>query len=77
MAVIASIFKMTTVRVIVQVAGDAGGFGAAEFLGFMTLGALGDIIVSAQQRKRAQIVIEEHGILPVDFGMAVFALRTQ
>ena len=68
---------MTAVRVVLQVARDTGGFRIAEFLGFMTLGALGDIIVCPEQRKRAQIVVEEYGILPIDFCMAVFALRPQ
>ena len=47
-AVVASIFKMTAVRVVVQVARDTGEIRAAEFLGFVTFGALGDVVVGAQ-----------------------------
>jgi hypothetical protein len=47
-AVVASILEVTAVRVVVEVAGDAGGIRAAEILTFMTFGALGDVVVGAQ-----------------------------
>jgi hypothetical protein len=31
-------------------------------------------IVCAKQRKRTEIVVEEHRVLPIDFGMATLAL---
>lgn len=73
----AFIVEIAVVRVVFRMARNTGGFGFSECLGLVAVRALCNLVVRAQQRKRSQIVIEEHRVLPIDFRVAVLTLRAQ
>ena len=73
---ITAIAHVALVRVVVTVARDAvdrlvciglAGMAAVAFL----------LLVLAKQREARQVVVEEHRVLPVHFGMAALTLRTK
>ena len=76
MASVTACGEIAPMRVVFGVTGFAGGIHISEYLGGVTVFAF-IFVVSAEQRKLRQIVIEENRILPIDLGMAVLALSTQ
>lgn len=76
MASVTACREIAAMRVVGLVTGLATGFDIREYLRCVTVLAF-VFVVSAQQRKRREIMIEEDRVLPVHFGMAVFAFRTQ
>jgi hypothetical protein len=72
----AAIIEMPVMRIIFLVTGNAVHFYVSENLGGMTLFAFG-LPMRTKSWELRQIVIEEHGILPVFFGMTILALCTK
>jgi len=72
----ALIVEITAVRIVVRMARSTFGFGAAEYLRGMAFRAF-RFAMNAKQWKRAQIVIEKQGILPVHLCVTALALGTE
>jgi hypothetical protein len=72
----AAIIEMPVMRIVFLVTGNTVRFYVSENLGGMTLFAFG-LLMRTKSWELRQIVIEEHGILPIHFCMTIFTLRAK
>jgi hypothetical protein len=70
------IVEITAMRIFILMAGNTSGIGIAKCLRLMAVLALCFTMMS-EQRKRTEVVVEKDRVLPVDFGMAAFALSAK
>jgi len=73
---IAAIMEIAVVRVVFTVAGSTVTFCVAKRLRLMAVLAL-ILVVRAKERESSKIVIEKHGVLPLNFRVATSATRPQ
>jgi hypothetical protein len=70
------IVEIAAMRILILMAGNTSGVRIAKGLRLMAVVTLCFTMLS-EQGERAEVVVEKHGILPVDFGMAGLALRAK
>jgi len=84
MAGVAAVIEIAPMRVVFAMTGDAIGLDLRENPGGFIGDDLGSVTILAfvlsmlaQQGKRREVMVEEYGILPVDFAVTILALSTE
>jgi hypothetical protein len=84
MAGVAAVIEIASMRVVFAMTGYAIGFDVRKNPGGLIGAGHGSVTISAfvlsmlaQQGKCREVVIEEYGVVPVDFGVTILTLSTE